>query len=95
MRTIKFKMLGEAERAFIIEGVSNEIRTDGRGRLDYRAISIDTNVISHLNGSSRVSLVQKIQQNLIFEGKYNNCSWSISKISGAFSIHAKLWIHRN
>lgn len=52
-------MLGEAEKAFIIEGVCKEIRTDGRSRLDYREISIDTNVISHLNGSSRVSIVKK------------------------------------
>jgi exosome complex RNA-binding protein Rrp42 (RNase PH superfamily) len=48
--------LSQAERDYITEGVQSDLRADGRGRLDYRALVLETGIISQANGSARVRL---------------------------------------
>jgi hypothetical protein len=48
--------LSQAERDYITEGVHSDLRADGRGRLDYRAMVLETGIISQANGSARVRL---------------------------------------
>lgn len=49
--------ISKAERAFIQGGVDAGVRGDGRGRLDYRFVSVDTGLLPQANGSARVTLV--------------------------------------
>jgi len=49
-------LLSEAEKMFIIHGVQDDLRVDGRSRLDYRPIEIETSVVPTANGSSRLRL---------------------------------------
>ena len=44
-----------AERGFIELGVAQDIRCDGRGRLDFRCIEIEQGVLDQSNGSARVA----------------------------------------
>ncbi|GAB5585592.1 hypothetical protein Unana1_00492 [Umbelopsis nana] len=48
--------LSQAERDYITQGVHSDLRADGRGRLDYRAMVLETGIISQANGSARVRL---------------------------------------
>ncbi|XP_063609050.1 exosome complex exonuclease RRP42-like [Penaeus indicus] len=48
--------LSDAEKSYIVDGVKLGIRVDGRGRLDYRQLEIETGVVSTANGSARVRL---------------------------------------
>ncbi|KAA0031919.1 exosome complex component RRP42-like [Cucumis melo var. makuwa] len=48
--------LSTGEKLFIQAGIAQDLRTDGRGRLTYRPISIETDVISQANGSARVRM---------------------------------------
>lgn len=48
--------IGNHERLFIAKGVEQNVRNDGRQRLDYRAFSLQTNVIPHASGSARFKL---------------------------------------
>jgi exosome complex component RRP42 len=49
-------LISPAEREYIINGVDHNIRADGRGRLDYRRIVIETGLISQASGSARCRL---------------------------------------
>jgi len=44
----------EAEGDYIKAGVIQNIRNDGRERLDFRQVTVETNVFSQTNGSARV-----------------------------------------
>lgn len=48
--------VSKSERNYIIEGVKENIRSDGRGKLDYRNISLETSIVQQSNGSARVKL---------------------------------------
>jgi len=48
--------LSEAERTFIIHGVQDDLRVDGRTRDDFRHLELETGVVSNTNGSARVRL---------------------------------------
>uniref|UniRef100_A0A914WCQ7 Ribosomal RNA-processing protein 42 n=1 Tax=Plectus sambesii TaxID=2011161 RepID=A0A914WCQ7_9BILA len=48
--------LSDAERVFIVHGVQEGIRNDGRGASDYRPIRVETGVLSTTLGSARVRL---------------------------------------
>ncbi|KAF8726390.1 hypothetical protein HU200_019854 [Digitaria exilis] len=48
--------LSEGEKHFIRGGIAQDIRTDGRKRLQFRALSVETGVIPQANGSARVRL---------------------------------------
>ena len=47
--------LSKAERNFILSGVKQNIREDGRGRFDLRPILIETGFLIHVNGSARLT----------------------------------------
>ncbi|XP_071551479.1 exosome complex exonuclease RRP42-like [Panulirus ornatus] len=48
--------LSDAEKRYIVDGVKLGIRVDGRDRLDYRQLEIETDLVSTANGSARVRL---------------------------------------
>lgn len=48
--------LSEAERTFIIHGVEDDLRCDGRRRDDFRHLELETGVVSNTNGSCRLRL---------------------------------------
>lgn len=48
--------MGPAERRYIAEGAEQNIRNDGRGRLDYRYFNVQTGVIPNASGSARITL---------------------------------------
>ena len=49
-------VLGDSEKWFLIHGVQDDFRTDGRSCEDYRHIEVETGVISNANGSSKLHL---------------------------------------
>ncbi|AQK67413.1 3'-5'-exoribonuclease family protein [Zea mays] len=48
--------LSEGEKHFIRGGIAQDVRTDGRRRLQFRSLSVQTGVIPQANGSARVRL---------------------------------------
>jgi hypothetical protein len=48
--------LSPAEMAYVSGGVLCNLRADGRARLDYRPIAVETGVVPHANGSARLKL---------------------------------------
>ena len=48
--------MSEAERTFIVHGVQDNFRGDGRGCEDYRHVDIETDVLSNASGSAKLSL---------------------------------------
>lgn len=49
--------LSNAERKFIVQGIELGARCDGRGRLDYRHVTIECGTLPAANGSARVQVV--------------------------------------
>ncbi|ESN92713.1 hypothetical protein HELRODRAFT_108114 [Helobdella robusta] len=49
-------LLSEAERTYIVHGIQQNVRQDGRSREDYRYIELETDFVPHLCGSARVRL---------------------------------------
>ena len=52
--------ISSSEKTFIEKGCQEDIRYDGRSSMDYRNISIENNILPHLNGSSRVKIMDSI-----------------------------------
>lgn len=48
--------LSAGEKQFIHGGIAQDLRSDGRQRLQFRPISVQTGVIPQANGSARVTL---------------------------------------
>ncbi|KAH7701438.1 3' exoribonuclease [Aphelenchoides avenae] len=48
--------VADAEKNFIIDGIHEGIRNDGRGILDYREIFVETGVLQTTDGSARVRI---------------------------------------
>lgn len=46
--------ISSSERKFIAEGIGQDVRNDGRQRMDWRHFSLQTGVIAHANGSARI-----------------------------------------
>lgn len=44
------------EKDYITKGIAQNMRSDGRERLDYRAFTLETGIVSQTNGSARVKL---------------------------------------
>lgn len=44
------------ERVWIVQGVEQDLRTDGRGRLGYRPLGVEANIIAQADGSARLHL---------------------------------------
>ncbi|NXP36735.1 EXOS7 protein, partial [Leiothrix lutea] len=51
-------VLSEAEKLYIVHGVQEDLRVDGRGCEDYRCAEVETDVVSNTSGSARVKLVE-------------------------------------
>ncbi|TTP27309.1 Exosome complex exonuclease RRP42 [Bagarius yarrelli] len=50
--------VSEAERVYVLHGVRDDLRVDGRGCEDYRHMEIETDVVSNTDGSAKVRLGQ-------------------------------------
>lgn len=50
--------ISQSEQRFVISGIEQNMRNDGRSRLDYRQFNVETSVQSQTNGSARVKLGQ-------------------------------------
>ncbi|XP_068603425.1 exosome complex component RRP42 [Brachionichthys hirsutus] len=48
--------VSEAEKVFILHGIRDDFRVDGRGCEDYRHAEIETDVVSNTDGSAKVTL---------------------------------------
>ncbi|XP_063706180.1 exosome complex component RRP42 [Culicoides brevitarsis] len=48
--------LSEAEKVFILHGIRENLRCDGRKRSDYRPMEIETDIVLNSNGSARLRL---------------------------------------
>ena len=48
--------ISAAEISYLRQGVEQNIRTDGRNRLDYRAITMESGVLPQSNGSARITI---------------------------------------
>lgn len=48
--------IGDAEKRFIIHGVQDDLRCDGRGCEDYRHLEMEVGLISNTHGSSRLRI---------------------------------------
>lgn len=48
--------LSEAEKVYIVHGIQEDLRVDGRGCEDYRCVEVETDVVSNTSGSARVKL---------------------------------------
>lgn len=46
----------ESEKTFILHGVEENFRVDGRGREDYRPMELETDIVAHAVGSARLRL---------------------------------------
>ena len=44
------------ERVWIVQGVEQDLRTDGRSRLSYRPLGVEANIIAQADGSARLHL---------------------------------------
>ncbi|NXP52278.1 EXOS7 protein, partial [Heliornis fulica] len=49
-------VLSEPEKLYILHGVQEDLRVDGRGCEDYRCAEVETDIISSTSGSARVKL---------------------------------------
>lgn len=44
------------ERVWIVQGVEQDLRTDGRSRLNFRPLGVEANIIAQADGSARLHL---------------------------------------
>ncbi|XP_049879720.1 exosome complex component RRP42 [Pectinophora gossypiella] len=49
-------LLSPTEKVFILHGVQDDFRSDGRSNIDYRPLELETDVVSHASGSARLRL---------------------------------------
>ncbi|CAF93061.1 unnamed protein product [Tetraodon nigroviridis] len=48
--------VSEAEKVYVLHGIRDDLRVDGRGCEDYRHMEIETDVVSNTDGSAKVTL---------------------------------------
>lgn len=49
-------MLSSAEVTYTLQGIDQDLREDGRSRLDYRYLAIDVGIVPQASGSARLRL---------------------------------------
>ncbi|XP_050342569.1 exosome complex component RRP42 [Nymphalis io] len=49
-------LLSPTEKLYILHGVQDDYRSDGRSNIDYRHMELETDVVSHASGSARLRL---------------------------------------
>ena len=47
--------ISQSEKDYILQGIEQNIRTDGRTRLEFRPVILETGILSQSNGSARLS----------------------------------------
>jgi exosome complex component RRP42 len=52
--------LCDAEKTFVLHGVEENFRIDGREREDYRPMELETNIVAHAFGSARLRLANTV-----------------------------------
>uniref|UniRef100_A0A3Q2WWE9 Ribosomal RNA-processing protein 42 n=1 Tax=Haplochromis burtoni TaxID=8153 RepID=A0A3Q2WWE9_HAPBU len=60
--------VSEAEKVYILHGIRDDLRVDGRGCEDYRHMEIETDVVSNTDGSAKVTLIGKPRPTVPAEG---------------------------
>jgi len=71
-------MLSSFERTFIVGGVEQDFRSDGRSCQDYRHFEVETGIVSNTSGSARLRLVCNLfvdYSNLGLDGRDVCFSW--------------------
>ena len=58
--------LSSEEKHFIVSGIQQDFRSDGRSCHDYRYFTVETGVISSASGSAQVKLVRNFERE-VFE----------------------------
>ena len=53
-------MLSEFERAYVVDGIEKDFRSDGRSCQDYRHFEVETGIVSNTSGSARLRLVSDL-----------------------------------
>jgi hypothetical protein len=56
-RVMAAQLLSKYERDYIVAGVNQDLREDGRSCRDYRSFSLQTGVVSNTSGSAKIQLV--------------------------------------
>ncbi|GAB6033583.1 hypothetical protein CHUAL_013586 [Chamberlinius hualienensis] len=51
-------LLSEGEKTFILHGVQENFRIDGRSQCEYRPMELETDIVSNTNGSARLKLAK-------------------------------------
>ena len=54
-------LLSQNEREYIVSGVREDLRADGRACTDYRHFKVRTGVVSNTSGSAKIELVNEIK----------------------------------
>ncbi|XP_061385700.1 exosome complex component RRP42 isoform X2 [Danaus plexippus] len=49
-------LLSPSEKVYILHGIEDDFRSDGRSNIDYRPMELETDVVSHASGSARLRL---------------------------------------
>ncbi|XP_026319541.1 exosome complex component RRP42 [Hyposmocoma kahamanoa] len=49
-------LLSPTEKVFIVHGIHEDYRSDGRSNIDYRPMELETDVVSHASSSARLRL---------------------------------------
>ena len=48
--------ISEAEKVYVLHGVQDDVRVDGRGRKEMRPLKFETELVTHANGSAHLRL---------------------------------------
>lgn len=49
-------LVSETEKLYVLHGVQEDLRVDGRGRMDVRPIVVETDLVTHTSGSAHLRL---------------------------------------
>ena len=89
------KPISEGECLFVRQGCETGIREDGRGIRDHRLVTVETEILPHLNGSSRVRIANLIDvlcsiKAEVMELSINSLPKGIIDVSAEFSPSCNL-----
>lgn len=80
-------VLSETERKYILGGVRENVRADGRGCRDVRHFSLRLGVVSNTNGSA---LVERVRSILILRALLICCTFLQERTSAIIGVKAEL-----
>ncbi len=53
---MSIQQISSSEQSFLLDGIAQNLRNDGRSNLDYRHMTLETGFLTQTNGSSRIKL---------------------------------------